>query len=275
MRKVIITVALTGGFHGKEANPNLPEQPDEIAADAYACYNEGAAVAHIHARDRQGKNTGDVEVFRDIKNRVRDRCDIVTSFSTGGGVGMSTQQRIQSAYADPDLCSLNMGSFVRPDGTVWSNTTAQLEEWAGVLKERNIKPELEVYSHPMFLEVENLISKGLLEKPYFINLVLGMKRQGALPATTKNLLSLVDYFPLDCILNTTIVGKMQLQLTTLGLLLGGNIRVGLEDNIYYGKNDLATNARLVARSVKIVRDLGFEVATAKDAREILGLRKDE
>jgi 3-keto-5-aminohexanoate cleavage enzyme len=274
MRKVIVTVATTGGFHGKDANPNLPEQPHEIADCALACYNAGAAIAHIHGRDKNGKSTGDTEVFREIKRRVRDKCNIIIAFSTGGGPGLTVEERLQSAMADPEISSLNMGSLVRYDGTVWQNTPSQLEKWASILKDRGIKPELEVYTHTMYQEIENLVSKGLVEKPYFINLVLGMMgRQGVLPATHKNLLSLIDFLPKESIFNVTIVGRMQAELTTLGLLMGGNLRVGLEDNIYYSKGVLATNEQLVARSVRIIRELGFEVATPDEARQMLGLRK--
>lgn len=273
MRKVIVTVALTGGNHGKDVNPNLPEQPDEIAQSAYACYKGGASVAHLHARDRSGKPSGDVEIFGEIKRRIREKCDIILSFSTGGGPNLTPEQRIQAAQADPEICSLNMGSLIREDGSVWMNPTNQIEQWATILKERGIKPELEVYSQTMFADVENLIAKGLIEKPYFINLVLGMRRQGALRATTKNLLSLIEFLPVECVLNVTAIGKMQLPLTTLGLLMGANLRVGLEDNIYYSKGVLATNEQLVARSVRIVRELGFEVATTDEARQMLGVKK--
>jgi 3-keto-5-aminohexanoate cleavage enzyme len=274
MRKVIVTVATTGGFHGKDANPNLPEQPHEIADSAYACNNAGAAIAHIHARDKNGKSTGDTEIFREIKRRVRDKCSIIIAFSTGGGPGLTVEERLQSAMADPEISSLNMGSLVRYDGTVWQNTPSQLEKWASILKDRGIKPELEVYTHTMYQEIENLVSKRLVEKPYFINLVLGMMgRQGVLSATHKNLLSLIDFLPKESIFNVTIVGRMQAELTTLGLLMGGNLRVGLEDNIYYSKGVLATNEQLVARSVRIIRELGFEVATPDEARQMLGLKK--
>lgn len=273
MEKVIITSAVTGGFHGKEANPNLPEQPDEIVESVYACYNAGAAIAHIHARDKNGKPTGDVEIFREIKKRIREKCDIILAFTTGGGADLNKEERIQSSLADPDICSLNMGTLVRPTGHVWLNSPNELEEWAAIFKQRGIKPEMEVYSHSMFEDVENLIKKGLVEKPYFVNLVLGMKRQGALPATIKNVLSLIEFLPQDCIFNVTALGVMQLPLTTLGLLMGGNIRVGLEDNIYYSKGVLATNEQLVTRSEKIIRELGFEVATTGEARKILGLQK--
>jgi 3-keto-5-aminohexanoate cleavage enzyme len=272
MRKVIVTAATTGGFHGKEVNPNLPEQPHEIAESVYACYKAGAGIAHLHARGKDGKNTGAAEVFREIKDAVREKCDIVISFSTGGGVGLTVQDRIQCAMADPELCSLNMGSLVRFDGSVWANTPSQLEEWATILKQRKIKPELEVYSHVMYQEVENLKAKGLIEKPYFINLVLGMAgRQGALTATRENLLSLIEFLPQDSLFNVTVVGKPQLELTTLGLLMGGNIRVGLEDNVFYSKGVLATNEQVVARTVRIIKELGFEVATAQEARQMLGL----
>jgi 3-keto-5-aminohexanoate cleavage enzyme len=273
MKKVIITVAVTGGFHGKEANPNLPEQPDEISESVYACYNEGAAIAHIHARDKNGKPTGDVEIFREIKKRIRNKCDIILAFTTGGGKDLSNEERIQSALANPDMCSLNMGTLVRPTGWVWSNPPNLLEEWAAILRQRGIKPEMEVYSHSMLEDVENLVTKGLVEKPYLINFVMGMKRQGALSATVKNLLSLIDFLPQDSVFNVTAIGQMQLPLTTLGVLMGGNVRVGLEDNIYYSKGVLATNEQLVARSARIIRELGFEVATAEEAREILGLQK--
>jgi len=273
MRKVVITVSLTGGFQGKDANPNLPEQPDEICDSAYACLNEGASIAHIHARDRYGKPTGNSEVFAEIKEKISSRCNIVIAFSTGGSPGASKEERIQPILANPEISSLNMGSLVRPSGYVWLNNSDLLEEWAGKFKARGIKPELEVYSHSMLEDVKNLINKGLIEKPYFINLVLGMKRQGALPADRKMLLSLIDFLPPEAVFNVTAIGAMQLPITTLGLLMGGNVRVGLEDNLYYSKGVLATNEQLVARSARIIRELGFEIATPDEAREILGLRR--
>jgi len=275
MRKVMITVALTGGFHGKEANPNLPEQPDEIAQATLECYHAGACIAHIHARDKEGKPTPDVEIYREIKEKIREKCDIILSFTTGGGPNLTPEERIQSAYADPEICSLNMGTMVRTrwgEGTIFLNKRSQIEEWAKILKDRGIKAELEVYSHTMLVDVENLIQLGLIEPPYFINLVLGMTHQGALQANEKNLLSLSEYLPSDTIFNVTAMGRMQLPLTTLGILLGGNPRVGLEDNIYYHKGVLAeSNAQVVSRTVRIVKELDLEVATPKEARQLLGL----
>ena len=275
MAKVMITAALTGGFHGKEVNPGLPEQPDEIAQAALECYEAGACIAHIHARDKGGKPTPDVEIYREIKEKIRDRCDIILSFTTGGGPNLTPDERIQSAFADPEICSLNMGTMVRTrwgEGTLFLNTRSQIEEWARILKERGIKPELEVYGHSMMVDVENLIQSDLVDPPYLINIVLGMTHQGALQANEKNLLSLIEYLPPDSVFNVTAMGRMQLPLTSLGVLLGGNPRVGLEDNIYYHKGVLAEgNAQLVARSARIIRDLDLEVANPQEAREILGL----
>jgi 3-keto-5-aminohexanoate cleavage enzyme len=171
--------------------------------------------------------------------------------------------------------SLNMGTMVRTrwgEGTLFLNTRLQIEQWAQILNDRGIKPELEVYSHSMFVDVENLIQKGLIKPPYIINLVLGMTHQGALPATERNLVSLIEYLPSNSIFNVTVVGRMQPLLTTLGTLLGGNPRVGFEDNVYYHKGVLAeSNAQLVSRTVRIVKELDLEIATPKEAREQLGL----
>jgi 3-keto-5-aminohexanoate cleavage enzyme len=276
MRKVMITAALTGGFHGKEANPNLPEQPDEIAQAALECYRAGACIAHIHARDKAGKPTPDVEIYREIKEKIKGKCDIVLSFTTGGGPNLTPEERIQSAFASPEICSLNMGTMVRTrwgEGTLFLNTRSQIEQWAQILRDWGIKPELEVYGHSMFVDVENLIKKDLIQPPFFINLVLGMTHQGALEATEKNLLSMIEYLPANTIFNVTAIGRMQLPLTSLSILLGGNPRVGFEDNVYYHKGVMAdSNAQLVSRTARIIKELDLEIATPKDAREQLGVK---
>jgi len=274
--KVIITVAQTGALVTKSMNPNLPEQPEEIAESAHACYEEGAAICHIHARDKEGKTTGSREVFQQIHDRIRAKCTIIIQDSTGGGPNLTFEQRIECAYAKPEMASLNMGSLMRVSGqyagTPFSNMREDIETYVTRMRELGVKPEMEVYSHAMFREVENLISKGLVDKPYYTNLVLGMKYQGALEATPKYLESLIDFLPEDVIFNVTAVGAAQLPLTTMGMILGGCARVGMEDNIYYGKGELAkSNAQLVARSVRIARELGKEPATPEEARKILGL----
>lgn len=274
--KVIITVAQTGALVNKQMNPNIPEQPDEIAESAYACYNEGAAICHIHARDKEGQNTADTEVFMAIHEGIRDKCNIIIQDSTGGGPNLTQEERINCLKTDPEMASLNMGSMMRIAGQYagipWSNMPNEIEMYVSRMKELGVKPEMEVYSHPMFRDVNNIIKKGLVEKPYYINIVLGMIYQGACDATPKILNTMVDFLPDDAIFNCTAVGTAQLPITTMAMLLGGCVRVGLEDNIYYRKGELATNAQLVARTVRIARELGKEPATPDEAREILGLK---
>jgi 3-keto-5-aminohexanoate cleavage enzyme len=275
--KVIITVAQTGALVSKSMNPNVPEQPGEIAESAYACYQEGAAICHIHARDKDGKTTGRKEVFQQIHDQIRAKCNIIIQDSTGGGPNLTFEQRIECLYAKPEMASLNMGSLMRVSGqyagTPFSNMREDIETYVTRMRELGVKPEMEVYNHAMFREVENLIHQGLVERPYYINLVLGMKYQGAVEATPKYLNSMIDFLPEDVIFNVTPVGAAQLPLTTMGMILGGCIRVGMEDNIFYRKGELAkSNAQFVARAVRIARELNKEPAAPEEARRILGLR---
>lgn len=277
-RKVIITCSLTGGVQNKSANPNLPEQPDEIAQQAYECYNEGCAIAHIHARDKEGKPTGSPEVFKEIHDKIRAKCNMILQDSTGGGPGLTLDQRLACLDAKPEMASLNLGSMLRTigssAGTVWINPRAEIERFTQEMLKRNIKCEMEIYHHGMFREMNNLIDKGLVKKPYYVNFVMGMAYQGAVDATPANLNTLIQLLPRDTIFNCCAMGANQLPITTLSALLGGQARVGMEDNIYMSRGVLATNnAELVARSVRIIKDLGFEIASPDEAREILDLPK--
>lgn len=276
MRKLIVTAALTGGQHTKSANPNLPEQPREIAESAFRCFNEGASIAHIHARDPKGKPTGDAEVYREIHTRIREQCDIILQDSTGGGPNLTQEQKADCLNAAPEMASLNMGTMLRTlgprAGTAYINSREDIEVLARRMRELGIKPEMEVYHHGMLREVHNLIQKGLIEKPYSVNFVLGMAYQGAVEGTAENLLTLKMLLPPDTLFNVTAVGAAQLPVTTLSMLLGGMARVGLEDNIYYTKGVPAEgNEQLVARTVRLARELGFDIATPDEARRMLGL----
>ncbi len=277
-RKLIITVALTGGVHRKNVNPALPEQPEEIAQAAIECYNEGAAILHLHARDSEGNPSCDPIIYSRIHRLIRDKCNIVLQDTSSGGGNSREEERIDCFYADPkpEMASLNMGSLVRTvgpyAGTFFNNPRPLIEDFAGKMLEFNIKPEMEVYSSAMFREVNNLIEKGLIKKPYYVNLVLGMNYQGAVEANPRILSQMIDNLPKDSIFNVSAIGRFQLHLTTMSMIVGGMVRVGMEDNIYYRKGELAqSNAQLVARTARIARELGIEIATPDDAREILGL----
>lgn len=276
MNKVIITVSLTGGVQTKADNPNLPEQPDEIAIDACNCFNEGAAIAHLHARDKQGGPTGDVEIFKEIHGLIKEKCNMIIQDSTGGGPELTFEQRLNCLEAAPEMASLNMGSMLRTigrsAGTTWANPRPELERFAQQMAKRKIKAEMEIYHHGMLREMMNFIDKGLIQKPYYVNFVMGMAYQGAVDATAENLTTLIQLLPRDTIFNCTAIGRRQIPITTLSVLLGGHARVGMEDNIYYKKGELAkSNAQLVARSVRIIRELGYEIASPDEAREILDL----
>lgn len=277
--RVIITAALNGAFVDKEMNPNVPEQPEEIGQAALDCYNAGAAIVHIHARDEAGKPTGTKEKFEEIMVAVRAKCkEIVIQFSTGGGANLTIEERVRCLDAKPEMASLNMGTLMRQTGafagTPFSNMTKDIEAWAGKMTELDIKPEMECYSQSMYRDVHNLIAKGIIKKPYYVNFVLGMMYQGAIEATPATVYSMYQFLPDDCYFNTTATAAAQLPVTTMGMILGGCIRVGLEDNIYYSRGVLATsNAQLVERSVRIARDLNIEPATPDEARQILGVVK--
>jgi 3-keto-5-aminohexanoate cleavage enzyme len=275
--KVIITVAQTGAITNKSLNPNVPEQPGEIAASAYDCFNAGAAICHIHARDTSGENTSDIEVFMDIHGRIREKCNIIIQDSTGGGPNLTQEERIVCLKAEPEMASLNMGTLMRVSGPYkgvpWSNMPEEIDYYVGEMKKRGIKPEMEIYSHAMLSEVRRLIAEDRVQKPYCVNIVLGMRYQGAEPATPETFMSIARQLPEGVMFNCTGVGSAQTTLGTMSMLLGGNVRVGLEDNIYYAKGQLAeSNAQLVARMVRIARELGKEPATPDEAREYLGIK---
>ena len=275
--KVIITVAQTGALVSKAQNPSVPEQPDEIAESAYDCYNEGAAIIHIHARDKDGKPTGSAAVFKEIHQKIRARCNVVIQDSTGGGPNLTIEQRTECLEAYPEMASLNMGTMMRTlgpyAGTPFANTRGDIEAFVTRMNEFGVKPEMEVYNLTMFREVNNLIRKGLLKKPYYADLILGMAYQGALEANPRYLPVYLQFLPADTLFNSLGVGAAQTPVATMGMILGGCVRVGLEDNIYYHKGELAkSNAQLVNRIVRIARDLGKEPAKPEEAREILGLK---
>ena len=277
--KVIVTAALNGAFVTKDVNPAVPEQPDEIARAARECADAGAAIVHIHARDEQGRPCGTREKFEEIIAAVRGACPaVIVNLSTGGGTNLTIEERVSCLDADPEMASLNMGTLMRQTGAQagvpFSNMTKDIEAWATKMRELDIKPEMECYSQSMYRDVNNLIKKELLKPPYYVNIVLGMQYQGAIEATPECLNSMIEFLPPECYFNCCATAAGQLPVTTMAMIRGGAIRVGLEDNIYYSKGVLATsNAQLVERSVRIARELNIEPTTPDEAREILGIVK--
>ena len=281
----IITCALTGGIHGKEANPNLPEQPDEIVEQGVAAWRAGAAVLHVHARKPDGSNTMDPLIYLELHERLCAETDAVVQLTTGGSPRLSVEERLNTVFLAPEMCSLNMGLlnfFIRREQVFFANHRSDIERFAHEIAARDVKPELEVYNSAMLEEVAYLLSLGIFEPPYTINFVLHTPTQGGQKGTPHNLLDMVqrlDELPVpreELRVNVTSMGRTQLPITTIGLAMGLNVRVGMEDNVLYRRGEpLENNAQLVARAVRIARELDREPATPEQAREALGLRGRE
>lgn len=291
-KKVIVTIAPTGGMASKKQNPNLPTRPQEIADDVIRCYNAGASVAALHARRASDDEaTCDPAVYGEMNALIRAKCDIVLNNSTGGGVSgdmihqlnnglweINFDERVKGMEAPgAEMCTLDAQTICATFGDkeiLVPTTPKRTRQLAQMMRERGIKPEWEVFSlEDIVQDVNRAIAEGLDEPPYFINIVLGVNAfQGALPYTPRILQTMVDHLPKDCVFNVSAIGAAQLPATTQALLLGGHVRVGLEDNLNYRQGELATNVQLVERMVRIVRELGFDPATPAEAREIIGLK---
>jgi len=280
--KLIITVAPTGAFQGKEANPNLPLQPHEIAQATYESWNEGAAIVHIHAREPDtNKPTTDPDILRHIDRLIREKgCDIIIQHSTAHDYipRMASDGRIKAIEMNPEMASLDI-TFTRmltfgSREDILITTLPEIEHGAKAMLDRGVKPELEIFNPVVIDDVYNLIEKGLLKKPYWLSFVTGMRRinRAYMPYTPRLLIQLVDSLPPDSMFSVLGVATDQLPATTHSILLGGHVRVGFEDNIYYKKGQLAeSNAQLVARAARIGRELGCEIATPAEARQMLGI----
>jgi 3-keto-5-aminohexanoate cleavage enzyme len=275
---VVITCALTGGIHGKEANPALPEQPDEIVEQGVAAWKAGAAVLHVHARNPDGSNTMDPSIYTELHDRLRAETDAIIQLTTGGSPRLSVEERITTVRLAPEMCSLNMGLlnfFIGDEQVFFPNHRDDIERFAREIRERGIRPELEVYSAAMIDEVAHLLSLEILEPPYAINFVLHTPTQGGHRGTPRDLLDMVERTrdlsgPLR--LTVSSMGATQLPITTIGLAMGLNVRVGMEDNVIYRRGQpVANNAQLVERTVRIARELERRPATPDEARELFGV----
>ncbi|HET9221406.1 MAG TPA: 3-keto-5-aminohexanoate cleavage protein [Roseiflexaceae bacterium] len=277
--KVIITCALTGGIHGKEANPNLPEQPDEIVAQGVAAWRAGAAILHVHARNPDGSNTMSPAIYGELHERLCAETDAIVQLTTGGSPTLSVAERLNTVLLAPEMCSLNLGLlnfFIRGQQTFFSNHRSDIVRFAEEMRARGVKPELEAYNEAMLEEAEHLIGLGVLEPPYIVNCVLHTPTQGGLRGTPRNLMGLLERMPPDSLVNVSSMGRTQLPITTIAMAIGLNVRVGMEDNVYYRRGELVeNNARLVERTVRIARELEREVASPAEARAIIGLRGRE
>lgn len=288
-RKIIITVAQTGAFHGKEANPNIPLTPKEIADSAYDCYNAGASIIHIHARDKNGVSTNDPKVYSEIGSGIKAKCNAIIQYSTAPAnkPGTNAEDGMKLLYDSdlfkPEMCSLDCSLI----GTSWGDRTFVYEwyrpfliKYAKMMKEMGIKPELECFNPETIEDVFNILEpEGVLDNPISLSFVMGMDRisQGAISFSEENLDFMIKKLPKDRFVNFSSIcigAKNHVPGTVMTILKGGGARVGMEDNIFYASGRLLkSNAEMVERVVRIIHELGMEVATPDEAREVLNIKK--
>lgn len=269
MEKLIITAALTGAEVTRENQPNLSISPEEIALDAYKCFQAGASIVHVHARDSSGNPTQSGKVYSMIKELIENKCNIIFQPSTGGAVWHTADERVEPLYTDPEMATLSAGTC-NFGKDIFVNSQEYMERFAEEMKERKIKPEIEVFERGMIENAVRLVKKGLLTPPLHFDFVMGVP--GAIPGTIDDLLYLVRSIPQGSTWTVAGIGRAELPLATCGILMGGHVRVGFEDNIYYSKGVLAdSNAQLVERIVRLAKELGREIATPDEARRILGI----
>ena len=269
-KPLIVTAALTGGVHGKEANPNVPETPEEVAEAAAAAEEAGASILHLHAREDSGERAFSTERFQALTEAVREATDDVVIQHSTGGTAAPDALRAEPLRTDPapEMASLDMGPLNRYDHLTSENTRALVDALHEEMQARGIKPELEVFNGGHLNESLRIWDE--LDEPPYVNLVFGGGTT-TIPSP-RNLLNMVENVPDGAEFNVLAFGPHQLPLTTMGILLGGHVRVGLEDNLYYRKGERAgSNAQLVERTVRIAEELGRPVASTAEAREMLGL----
>ncbi|WP_378953260.1 3-keto-5-aminohexanoate cleavage protein [Pelosinus sp. sgz500959] len=297
--KIIITAAITGATHTPSLSPYFPSTPEQIIKDAVEAHKAGAAVVHIHARDpKDCSPTPDINIMRKIVTSIKEQCNAVVCITTGGAVWMSSEQRLAPAVElKPELASCNAGSvnFVFADlaakiknpkfdweipylqhtnELVFTNTFTGLEYYLKTMNEHGMRPEFEVYDVGMVNNIAYFKEKGLVKGPVYLQFVMGIL--GGIPATVDNLAYLVKTAREqigDFVWSCAAAGKAQFPMVTTALAMGGNARVGLEDNLYLKPGVLAkSSAEQVIQIKEIAERLGLEIANADEAREILDLK---
>jgi len=268
MEKLIITVAPTGSIPKKKNTPHVPITIEEIVTCALRCEDEGASIVHIHIRDEDENPSDDPQIFHEIVNRIRERSHLIIQVSTGGRAGTDLESRIQRLQMCPEMASLTTGSVNFPN-SAYVNPPNLIEALAKEMHRLAIKPEMEIFDLSMINNAVVLADRSLADRPLHFNFVMGLR--GAMPAKIEHLVHLSNGLPAESTWTVSGIGAAQLKMNLHAVLMGGHVRVGLEDNIYYKKGELATNERLVERIVRLSRELGREVATPDEARKILSI----
>ncbi|MDT8271804.1 MAG: 3-keto-5-aminohexanoate cleavage protein [Desulfomonilia bacterium] len=298
--QVIVTAAVTGSIHTPTMSEYLPITPKQIADEAVRCSEAGASVVHVHARDpKTGMPLSRIELYEEMLESIVSRCNVVVCITTGGGLGMTTEQRVEPVTRfRPEMASFNAGStnfalfpaldkirdfkfdweseyLAKSEDFIFPNTFKSMREFIHIFSDSVTKPEFECYDAAMINNIAFMISRGYpVEKPVYIQFVMGVL--GGITPGSENLLFLINYAQRligDFEFSVCAAGRDQFPMCTQALLLGGNVRVGLEDNLYLRKGQLArSSAEQVEKIIRIARELGIEPASPDDARALLGLK---
>jgi 3-keto-5-aminohexanoate cleavage enzyme len=268
MDPLIVTVAAVGAEVMPHQTPHLPVTPEQLGETAARCRDAGAAVIHVHCRNDDGSNTADPNRFAAAYEAIRSRSDIIVQFTTGGAIGMTALERAAPLRLRPEMATLTCGTVNFGDD-VFENSFPLMREILAEIGRYGVVPELEIFDAGHLANAKRLAAEGLLHFPQHVDFVLGVP--GGLEASARNLCFLVDALPAGCTWSVAGVGRDQLPLAMLAIAMGGHVRVGLEDNIYYAKGRLARNDELVARVARIANELGRPVASPDDARRLLGI----
>ncbi len=301
--KLIITSALTGAITIPTQTPYLPFTPEHLIADAIACRQAGAAAVHVHARDpKDGRPLSDPDLFDPILKGIKAGSDVVVGITTGGGMGMSPHDRLRVIPRyHPELASFNLGSInfsIHPvarrykagdykydweqpyaEGTkdfIFRNTFGDMETYASTFADNNVRPEFEAYDVGHLYNLRFMMKSGIVKPPFWIQFVLGVL--GGLAANIEDLIVMKQ--TADRLFGSenyrwSVIGvgyPHEINLATIAIMMGGHVRVGLEDNIFIGRGKLCTNAQLVEKVVRIAKEFDREIATPEDMRQILGLK---
>ncbi|MGI0150038.1 MAG: 3-keto-5-aminohexanoate cleavage protein [Thermoplasmata archaeon] len=272
MEKLVITVAPTGSVPRKKDTPHVPVTPDQIAETAYLCEQAGASIIHVHCRDENENPTSRFEIFKETVDKIRKRTKLIVMTSTSGIAVSTDPDRAAPLRTKPEMGSLTTGSLNfagRKPTVVYVNTVETVQFLAKTMLDMGIKPEIEAFDVGFIHQGRKLIEMGLVKEPAHFQLVMGV--DGGVPATPENLLHMVDQLPPTATYVVAGMSRMQLPMTTIAILTGGHVRVGLEDNLYLKKGVLARNEELVGRARHLAEDLQREVATPDEARRIMSL----
>ena len=273
MEKLIITAAISGAEVTKEHNPNVPYTIEECVREAGLAYEAGASIIHLHVREDDGTPTQDKDRFKAVMDAIHAKYpDVIIQPSTGGAVGMTNDERLQPTELNPEMATLDCGTLNFGGDEIFENTENTIKYFGEKMIERDIKPELEVFDKSMIDMALRLHKKGFIKSPMHFDFVMGVN--GGISGTLRDFVFLRESIPADATYTVAGVGRFEFPLATAAIIDGGHVRVGLEDNLYISKGVLTkSNGELVEKVVRIAKELGREIATPAEAREILGLKK--